>query len=88
MRPSRLVIDETALRWACDGIKPGPEYSGLIGTPSHLVEHFGTRSRDEVVRIDPERSRIIRPGATDGLEGCPPAQRLEVLGEVVSRDEG
>ena len=46
------------------------------------------RSRDEVARVDLERRRIDLPGVADGLEGCPPSQRLEVLGEVIGGDEG
>src|SRR5215203_5153422 len=45
-------------------------------------------SRDEVVRVDLEDRSVVGPGVADGLEGGPPAQRLEVLGEVVSLDEG
>src|SRR3954447_14800933 len=41
-----------------------------------------------MVRVDPEGCRVIGPGVLDGLEGCSPSERLEVLGEVVGGDEG
>src|SRR3954451_5383796 len=44
--------------------------------------------RDEVVRVDLERSRVLGPGLADGLEGGSPSEPLEVLGEVVGRDKG
>src|SRR3954464_3171519 len=45
-------------------------------------------SRDEVVRVDFERGWVFGPGIVDGLEGGWPSQPLQVLGEVVGRDEG
>src|SRR3954447_5332560 len=45
-------------------------------------------SRDEVVRVDLEGCRVLCPGLADGLERGSPSQPLEVLGEVVGRDEG
>lgn len=47
----------------------------------------GVWSRDELVRVDLEACRVLGPGLADGLEGCSPSQRLEVLGEVVGLDE-
>ena len=41
-----------------------------------------------MVRVDFERGWVSGPGVTNRLEGGSPPQRLEVLGEVVGRDEG
>src|SRR5215204_767551 len=41
-----------------------------------------------MVRVDFEWCRVLGPGLLDGLEGCSPSQRLEVLGEVVGGHEG
>jgi hypothetical protein len=41
-----------------------------------------------VVRVDFEHSRVGCPGTADCLKRCFPLQRFEVLGKVVSRDEG
>ena len=49
--------------------------------------HLGVRSRDEVVRVDFERGWVLCLGLADGLEGSSPSEPLEVLGEVVGRDE-
>jgi hypothetical protein len=46
------------------------------------------RSRDEVVRVDPERGGVFRPSVADSLKGGSPAQGLKVLGELVGGDEG
>jgi len=45
-------------------------------------------SRDEVVRVDFERRRVALPSFADGLEGCAPSERFQMLGEVVGRDDG
>src|SRR4051794_41247356 len=49
---------------------------------------LGVWARDEVVRVDLERSRVVCPGLTDGLEGCSLSEPLQVLAEVVGRDKG
>ena len=49
---------------------------------------LGVWSRDEVVRVDFERSRVRCPGLADRLEGGSPSQPLQVLSEVVGHDEG
>jgi hypothetical protein len=41
-----------------------------------------------MVRVDDEGLGVLRPGIADGLEGCSPAERLKVLGEVIGGDEG
>ena len=41
-----------------------------------------------MVRVDLEWDRIFGPSLADGLERRSPSQRFEVLGEVVSGDEG
>ncbi|RYC28942.1 hypothetical protein D3273_26535, partial [Lichenibacterium minor] len=45
-------------------------------------------SRNEVMRVDFEHSWVGSPGTADRLKRCFPLQRFEVLGKVVSRDEG
>jgi hypothetical protein len=41
-----------------------------------------------MVRVDLEDRPVLGPSVADRLEGGSPAQRLEVLGEVVGPDEG
>src|SRR5215204_2014752 len=57
-------------------------FMAWIGKP------LGVWSRDEVVRVDLERSRVLCPGLADRLERGSPLEPLEVLGEVVGRDKG
>src|ERR687884_682728 len=57
-------------------------------TSAMIGRRLGVWSRDEVVRVDLERSRVLCPGLADGLNGGSPSEPLEVLGKVVSRDEG
>ncbi len=40
------------------------------------------------MRVDFEGLWVFGPGLADRLKGCSPLQRLEVLGEIVGRDEG
>lgn len=44
---------------------------------------LGVWSRNEVVRVDLEHSRVGCPGAADCLKRCFPLQRFEVFGKVV-----
>src|SRR4051812_15632965 len=69
---------------------------GKVAAPIHLAAGGATNaalmlvvwSRDEVVRVDFEGCWVLCPGLADRLEGGSPSQPLEVLGEVVGRDEG
>ncbi len=54
----------------------------VLNQPLHVC------SRDDVVRVDLEWDRIFGPSLADGLERRSPSQRFEVLGGVVSGDEG
>jgi hypothetical protein len=49
---------------------------------------LGVWSRNDVVRVDFENRRVVRPGIADGLVGRAPSQGLQVLGEAVGSDEG
>src|SRR4051812_45784407 len=61
--------------------RPGPRSTQTNPEP-------GVWSRDEVVRVDFERSRVLCPGLADRLEGGSPSEPLEVLGKVVGRNKG
>src|SRR5215207_6257641 len=63
-----------------------PTPIGLWGEPPAIT--LGVWSRDEVVRVGFERSRVLCPGLVDGLEGGSPSEPLQVLGEVVGRQKG
>src|SRR5215210_8897933 len=68
--------------------------TSIPSDPAAVIDLFACRfilhvwSRDEVVRVDLEDGRVLGPGVADRLERGPPAQRLEVLGEVAGPDEG
>src|SRR5215213_9353546 len=53
-----------------------------------LGQRLGVWSRDEVVRVDLERSRVFCPGLADRLERGSPSEPLQVFAEVVGRDKG
>ena len=46
-------------------------YVAQSGLPATLIE-LGVWSRDEVVRVNLERGRVVCPGLTDRLEGGSP----------------
>src|SRR5215217_7180729 len=67
---------------------PALDQASQAGLSMRLRDGLGVWSRDEVVRVDLEGRSVPGPGVADRLERGPPAQRLEVLGEVVGPHEG
>ena len=71
----------------CRARSPPPS-CGTRGSGGRGRDRAHVWSRDEVVRVDPERRGVVLPGIADGLEGRPPSWSLEVLGEVAGAHGG
>src|SRR5215218_8931210 len=66
-----LVVPRLCEPWRC------PPRAVSLARRAMLLS-LGVWSRDEVVRVDLEGSRVLCPGLADGLEGGSPSEPLEV----------